>query len=120
MSGWVLVGALCAVALSALAQLALKLGADAVAWTGGVLAATRAMATQPMVLGGVMIYGVSVAIWVWVLSRTELSVAYPFAAVSFVMTAALGWLVLGETLSAQRLLGLALIVAGCLVVARSA
>ena len=120
MGGWVLVGALCAVTLSALAQLVLKIGADKLPWEEGVLGVTKAMIAHPWVISGVLIYGVSVAIWIWVLSRTDVSVAYPFAAVSLVVTAMLGWFVLGEDLSVQRVLGLTLIVTGCLILVRGA
>jgi hypothetical protein len=47
-----------------------------------------------------------------VLSRVELSLAYPHVSLAFVSVAVLSWLVLGERLSARRIIGIGLIVIG--------
>ena len=42
----------------------------------------------------------------------ELSLAYPLVSLAFVMVAVLSWVVLGERLSAGRIMGIGLIVIG--------
>lgn len=112
---------LTSVALSALAQLCLKLGVG----EGGARdvapgAALIAMLTSPLVLGGLALYGLGAVVWLFVLQRTPLSVAYPFVGLGFVATTALGVLVLGEAVGPLRIAGTLLIFLGCVLVARSA
>lgn len=115
---------LLAVSLSAIAQYALKLGAGRLsseeAQSRGMLSGLVEVAASPAIWAGLAIYGVSVALWIWVLARTDLSVAYPFVGLSFVLTMAIGFALLGESMSAERIGGTLLIVAGCVLVARSA
>ena len=74
---------------------------------------------SPLVLAGLFLYAMSTVIWLAVLARSELSFAYPFISIGFVVTTLFGWLVLAESMSPGRLAGVALIIAGVLLVARS-
>jgi len=58
-------------------------------------------------------------LWIYVLSRAEASYAYPFLGLGFVVVALAGWLLLGESLSIQRVGAIALIVAGVALLART-
>ena len=110
--------------LSACAQLALKMGASKpsvqAAFNTGLTEAFATSLASPLIWLGLAIYGLSVALWVWVLSRVELSVAYPFVGVSFIVTMAFGAYLLDEQVGAVRILGTVLIATGCVLVARSA
>lgn len=113
-----------AVTLSALAQYALKLGSATLNSAGGladkpVVTLTNA-ALSPAIWLGLMIYGFSVLLWIWVLSKTELSVAYPFVGLSFILTMIIGAVLLHEDVSPMRIAGTVLIAAGCVMVARTA
>lgn len=112
------------VTLSACAQLALKLGVArpsmAEALQNGALEAVLAAAVSPLIWLGLMIYGLSVAMWLWVLSRVDLSVAYPFVGVSFLITMAFGAFLLDESVTPLRVVGTVLIAGGCVLVGRSA
>jgi drug/metabolite transporter (DMT)-like permease len=112
---------LASVGLSALAQLALKVGVDrtrqATLGAGGELAA---MLTSPLVVAGLALYGLGAVLWLFVLARAPLSFAYPFVGAGFILTALLGAAVLGETVTPLRMAGIAFIVIGCTLVARSA
>lgn len=111
------------VVLNAAAQLLLKAGTNAVgrfefvAQNIGPVALRLAL--EPHILGGVLCYFVSLIVWVMGLSRIEVSIAYPMLSLGYVINAFAAWQLLGESLSAQRLAGIGLIVAGVLVVARS-
>ena len=54
---------------------------------------------------------------VWVLSFTPLSRAYPFVALAFALTPALGGFVFGEPLSLRLIAGIVLILGGLVLVA---
>lgn len=112
------------VTLSACAQLALKFGVSTPAFqasmdSGGTSVLFAAI-TSPLIWLGLMIYVVSVAMWLWVLSKVDLSVAYPFVGISFLITLAFGIFLLDEAVSQSRIVGTILITAGCILVGRSA
>jgi drug/metabolite transporter (DMT)-like permease len=75
--------------------------------------------TTPMVVGGLALYVVGAAVWLAVLSRVPLSLAYPVLALSYVFTPLLAWMILGENLTSLRWLGVGTIFLGVLLVARS-
>lgn len=118
-----LVVILSTVLMSACAQLMLKIGATATLGphqpADGLLALALRVMFSPMIMGGIFIYGVSVLIWIWVLSRVELSVAYPFVGLSFIFTLVFGIFFLGETLNTAKLIGTLMITTGCVFVAQS-
>jgi drug/metabolite transporter (DMT)-like permease len=60
------------------------------------------------------------ALWLAVLSRTEVSVAYPMLSLGYLLAAALSFFYLGETTGIARLAGIVLICAGVFLVARTA
>jgi multidrug transporter EmrE-like cation transporter len=100
--------ALSSISLSAFAQLLMKIGMSANPAENSILA----VATNPYVAGGFAAYGIGAVLWLKVLSRVELSLAYPLVSLAFVLVAVLSWLVLGERLSASRIMGIGLIVIG--------
>lgn len=112
------------VTLSACAQLALKLGVAkphmANALQSSLLDASIAAATSPLIWLGLIIYALSVALWVWVLSKVDLSVAYPFVGVGFLVTMIFGIFLLNENVTPMRIIGTLLIATGCVLVGKSA
>lgn len=112
-----------AVLLGTAGQILLKAGTNAIGHFEFTLAnalpvATR-VALEPRIAGGTACYAVGLAIWIMALSRTEVSVAYPMLSVGFALNALLAWWLLGEGVSAQRLAGIAVIMLGVWLVARS-
>ena len=61
---------------------------------------------SPMVIGGLVLYGLGALAWIAVLRRMDLSYAYPFLALNFVLIALVSWLVLGETIQPMRWVGI--------------
>ncbi len=112
------------VTLSACAQLALKLGVSKSQMTNamqtGIVDSLIAAMTSPFILLGLIIYGLSVVMWLWVLSKVELSVAYPFVGISFLVTLAFGAFLLNENVTSIRIIGTLFIAVGCVLVGRSA
>lgn len=112
---------LASVSLSAIAQLVLKAGtAPAAMRPQGLGAELQSLAQSPFVLAGLGLYGIGALLWLFVLARAPLSLAYPFVGLGFIMTMAAAAILLGEQLSAARIAGTVLIAAGCALVARSA
>jgi drug/metabolite transporter (DMT)-like permease len=67
-------------------------------------------------LSAIALYAGFAVLWVWILSFTPLSRAYPFVALAFAVTPLLGGLLFGETISLRLALGIALILGGLLLV----
>ena len=118
---WVLTGVL----LNAAAQLLLKAGArsvGAISMSDGSAAIWRSaigLAQHPGIFGGLVCYAISVVVWIIALSRVDVSIAYPMLSIGYVVNAALAWWLFGEQVSAQRWLGIAVIIIGVVLVARS-
>lgn len=112
--------AIVCVALSSAAQIVMKLGMRPAAGSEGVGATYLHALTSPLVWAGLMLYGLSAVAWLWVLSRLDVSLAYPLVSLGFVFTLAVGMGWLGEPFSWQRLGGCGLIVAGVLLLALDA
>lgn len=66
----------------------------------------------------VALYGAATLLWFYILRSTPLSIAYPFAALSFVIVPLGAWAFFGETLSWRYSIGMLLIVAGILLATR--
>ncbi len=110
------------VLLSSAAQLVMKRGMSAGAGSAGAdVAGTYLHAlSSPLVWLGLGLYGASAVLWLWVLSRLDVSLAYPLVSLGFVVTLALGVVWLGEPLSWTRVAGCGLIVAGVWLLALDA
>lgn len=103
---------LAGVLLNAAAQLLLKAGTNA-------MPLGLRLAIEPHILGGLACYVVSVVVWVIALSRVPVSIAYPMLSIGYVVNAIAAWWLLGEAVTPMRLAGIAIIVVGVFVVARS-
>lgn len=113
------------VLISSLAQIMLKIGMNRFAMTAtfqieNLVSSLMAVFANSYVLGGLFCYGLGAIVWLAVLSRVEVSVAYPFTGLGVAFTAILAYVVLGENLGMQRLLGTTLVMAGVILVGRSA
>jgi drug/metabolite transporter (DMT)-like permease len=115
---------LVSVTLAAVAQLTLKYGMNKVVAeqpldvsspTGTLVRIFR----EPVVWGGLALFGISALFWMVALSRTSLSFAYPFAALTYVLILVFDWLVLKEPVVALRWGGVAFIIVGLVLVSRT-
>jgi drug/metabolite transporter (DMT)-like permease len=68
-------------------------------------------------LGAIVLYGALTVLWVWVLTFTPLSRAYPFVALAFAITPLVGGLIFDEPIAMRLILGITLILGGLLLVA---
>ncbi len=111
------------VLLNAAAQLSLKEGMRRIGhfdfvWAN-VLPIGVQVAGNLFVLGGLFLYVVSVAVWLLVLSRVEVSFAYPLLSVGYIVNAVAGYYLFQENLSLTRITGILIIIVGVYFVTRS-
>jgi multidrug transporter EmrE-like cation transporter len=123
MTGVSLALILTGVILNAAGQLLLKAGTNAVgqfAFTAdNIVPVGTRLAFEPHILAGVVCYGVSLVVWVLGLSRVPVSIAYPMLSLGYVINAVAAWYLFGESVNATRIAGIAFIVVGVIVIARS-
>jgi multidrug transporter EmrE-like cation transporter len=86
--------------------------------SGEMSATVFAIATSPSVLLGFGLYFLSAITWLFVLSKIQLSYAYPFAALGFVFTTIFARIFIGEDFTTPKVAGTLLIICGVLVLAR--
>jgi drug/metabolite transporter (DMT)-like permease len=108
---------------NAAAQIMLKKGMLAVGtfdFSPGSLAATLPrVALNPFVVLGLATFVVSMGSHLLVLSRVDLSFAYPFLSLAYVVVGVYAWLVFREDMNLYRVGGIALICLGTILISRS-
>lgn len=115
---------LTSVVLSAMAQITMKFGVSRPTVQDAFHGSSKvdliwAIGTSPGVLGGLALYVLSVVFWLTVLARLDVSQAYPFVGLGFLITMTFGFLFLGEPLGFQKLVGTTLVAAGVYFVAKA-
>ena len=74
---------------------------------------------NPFVIAGIVGFGLSMLVWLYVLSRLELSIAYPFVALNYVVILLASHFLLKETVTPLKTIGVAVIVIGVYLISRS-
>ncbi len=115
---------LASVLLSSIAQLVLKGGMSSVSVQvasaqGDTMRMAIAIALNLKVLCGLLIYFASAGVWLFVLARINVGLAYPFVGLGFVMTMLLAWLIRGEIPSVPQVVGTLTICLGIVIMARA-
>jgi|SRR5208283_1130826 len=111
------------VLLNAAAQLFLKEGMRRIGyfdftWANALPIGLQA-AGNIFVLGGLLCYTISVAVWLMVLSRVEVSYAYPLLSVGYIVNAVAGYYLFQENLSLTRIMGIVIICLGVYFITKS-
>jgi multidrug transporter EmrE-like cation transporter len=119
---WVLI--LLGVGMNAAAQLLLKtatrpLSAFTVFSAETLMRSIGVLAVSVPFWAGMTCYAASLCVWLAALAKAPVSVAYPMLSLGYVVVAAVSAMWLGEALSLAKVLGIALICAGVLLVSRS-
>ena len=111
------------VLLNASAQLFIKRGMMAIGTisldaSSLVTLIFKATTSIPILLG-MASYAVSILLWMVVLSRINVSLAYPFLSVGYVFTAVFAYAFFNEPLTIQKVLGILVICAGIVILSTS-
>lgn len=110
---------LASVLCSSLAHFVLKLGANALPSTWVWPESGWQVAGNGWLWLGMSLHVSALGLWVLALSKSDLSYAYPFIALGFVLTTLAAAWFLHEPVSMARWGGIVLIVAGVVLVAKS-
>ena len=102
--------------LGAAAQILMKLGADYAKAHPGLIG----MITNPVLIAGYGLYAVVTVLIVVAFKDGELSVLYPILSLSYLWVAALSFFIFHDTLNADKLIGVTVIICGVAVLGRGA
>jgi len=114
---------LLSVFFNTVAQLALKAGMGQIGhftfhYANFIPIAWKAV-TCPWIILGIATYVGSMMVWLMVLSRSSVGIAYPMSSLGYVTSAIAAYYLLGEDLSVIRLAGIFVILVGVYIVAKS-
>jgi multidrug transporter EmrE-like cation transporter len=100
---------LAVVSTNALSQILLKKGMNTIGkfdFSGGsLLGMVPVVALNPYVIGGLAVLVFSMGLHLMALSRVELSFAYPFLSVSYILVLFAGYMLFGESVNVARVIG---------------
>jgi drug/metabolite transporter (DMT)-like permease len=108
-----------ALCLGSLGQVLLKAGINMLGERPPALVVIISIFTNLRVFGGFACYALSSLFYIVALSRLPLSFVYPLIALTYVIVAALAWSVLHEPIPGLRVVGLAVIMVGVVIMALS-
>lgn len=112
---------LSSVILASIAQILLKVGMMRVGRVSSLASAPsmllRAL-TNPFVISGLAIFGISSLTWLSALSRVKLSIAYPMVSLGYVIVVMFSWLVLKESVKPITFVGCITIIIGVLLISK--
>jgi len=74
---------------------------------------------NPYIIFGFISYGISIILWLWVLSKVDVSLAYPFQALGYIIVTILAWLIFQENINLTRIIALIFITLGLIILAFS-
>jgi multidrug transporter EmrE-like cation transporter len=109
--------------LNAIAQLLLKAGMNHIghfefSFANAVPIGLKVMTNLPIITG-LFAYVVSVGVWLLVLSRVQVSFAYPMLSIGYIVNAVAAYYLFGEPMSVLRVTGIFIIIAGVYLVSQS-
>ncbi|BBB91197.1 MAG TPA: SMR family transporter [Methylomusa anaerophila] len=110
---WVI---LLSVGIGAVGQVGLKYGATKIPDSGPLV--EKIITAWPL-LAGLALYGVSTLLWIYALRTVELSYAYPLISLGYVLVFIASYFLFHEPIGLLRLAGLAFILSGIMLVAKS-
>lgn len=109
--------------LNSVAQILLKIGADRIGgiifnWTNLMPFLLQAMKDQFIWLS-IFCYVLSLVTWIIVLTRVDVSIAYPLISLGYITNAFAAYFLFGESLTFFRIAGTFVILLGVFMIARS-
>lgn len=106
------------IVLLVLGQAIWKLGASTIKFScsfNGI----KNFVLNPYILGGGIIYVVATFLWIYILSKEDLSKVYPMQSLCYILGAVVGVMIFNEAMSYLKIVGLMLIICGAFVVSIS-
>lgn len=113
---------LTSVFLGAIGQVLVKFGAVNLTLNFSseyILSSILSILKNVPVMCGILSYGISFLLWIKVLSKVELSYAYPMVSLGYVIIMIFSYFFFKENISFLRVVGVLLIIMGVVLVSRS-
>ena len=104
--------------ISAIAQIILKLGIGSATTAKGLPAFFIKTLTSPLVILGLSLYGLGALLWLIVLSKEDVSFAFPLVSFAYVLAIILSVIFLKESIALGRVIGPIFIIIGIFIIAR--
>ncbi|MEC0213245.1 EamA family transporter [Paenibacillus ehimensis] len=73
---------------------------------------------SPFIISGLALYVVATGLWFVVLTKMNLSVAYPLQSLAYVLGLFAAWIVFGEFITVTKWIGVAAIIFGAYMIAK--
>ncbi len=111
------------VMLNAAAQILMKAGTNAIGHfefsIENILPIGLKLATEWHIIAALFCYAISVVVWILALSRVPVSIAFPMLSMAYVVNALAAWYLLGEEFNPVKLVGMAVIIFGVIIISRA-
>ena len=105
--------------MAALAQFFFKMGVNSIDTADkNILQIVKAGIANIYVWGGVLCYALNLSLWLYVLSRIELSKAYPMTSLAYVFTLFLGLFFFSEQITSLKIFGILFVIVGVILLTR--
>lgn len=108
--------AIISVFVGSVGQVVLKLGANKVAdltfSMSTIISDLWRLAKVSEIVLGMFLFAASSLLWIKVLTRVELSTAYPLVSIGYINVAVLSYFLFHESFSISKILGMAMIITG--------
>jgi drug/metabolite transporter (DMT)-like permease len=104
--------------MSAVAQIILKLGLGDLSTKSGPINFLLKALTSPGVIIGLIIYALGAMLWLIVLSREDVSFAFPLVSLAYVIAIVLSAVILKEEITLPKIIGSLIIIVGIFIIAR--
>lgn len=124
MNKYTFILAISSILLSSIAQITLKLGMSQpsvlqVMGQSALIPLFKAISTNIYVITGLALYFSSAAVWLFVLAKLDVSIAYPFVGIGFIFTMLLAYMINGEPLTLMKVAGTVMITTGILLISKA-
>lgn len=108
------------VLLTVIGQILLKQGVSKVGPIGfkELIPKLTQVILNPYVIGGISIYGFTTFVWLVILSRVKLSIAYPMLSLGYVLAIPFSRIIFKESIPIMRIIGAIIICIGVYFVAQ--
>lgn len=95
-------------------------GATSAAAVASVVGRLGVYFSQPYVLLGLTVYGLGTAMWIFAVSKRDISYVFPITALNYVLVVLSGKLLFAEIVPLKRWLGVAVVIVGVALMQRTA
>ncbi|MDW7534555.1 MAG: SMR family transporter [Candidatus Nitrotoga sp.] len=109
--------------LNVIAQLMIKAGTTSIGYfefsRSNILPVGMRFAAEPLIIGALVCYALSVIVWILTLSRVQVSIAYPLLSMGYVVNMFAAWWLFNESINPTKIAGVSVIILGVIIIFRA-